>query len=74
MSSMKGDNMELKELFGNLSDEIKAKVKDVKSMEELKAILEKENVELTPEQVEALAGGGQGTNQCPFFDHCPLNW
>ena len=64
--------MELKELFGNLSDDIKAKVKDVKSAEELKAILEKENVELTPEQVEFLSGGGQGTTQCSFYDHCPL--
>ena len=71
MSSMKGDNMELKELFGNLSDEIKAKVKDVKSMEELKEILENEKVELTPEQVEALAGG---FCDCLLFDHCPLNW
>ena len=65
--------MEFKELFGNLSDEIKAKVKNVKSAEELKAILEKEQVELTPEQVEFLSGGGQGHNECPFYDHCPLN-
>ena len=57
--------MEFKELFDNLSDDIKAKAKDVKSAEEFKALLEKENVELTPEQVEALSGGGC---TCLFFE------
>ena len=61
--------MEFKELFGNLSDEIKAKAKDIKTAEEFKAFLEKENIELTPEQVEALSGGS--CNCVVNFD-CPL--
>ena len=69
--------MELKELFDSLSNEVKAKVQEAKSVEELKDILEKENIELTPEQVEALSGGGQGHNECPFYEPywaCPANY
>ena len=57
--------MEFKELFSNLSDDIKEKAKGVKTGEEFKALLEKENVELTPEQVEALSGG---SCECLFFE------
>lgn len=66
--------MEFKELFDNLSDDIKAKAKDVKSAEEFKALLEKENVELTPEQVEALSGGGCTCLMFDPWDPCPGNY
>ena len=62
--------MEFKELFSNLSDEIIAKAKDVKTAEEFKALLEKENVELTPEQVEALSGGAEAC-RCLFLEPGP---
>lgn len=65
--------MGIKEAFANMSDDFKAKAKDIKTVEEFEALLKEEKIELTPEQVEALAGAGQGTNQCPFFS-CPLNY
>ena len=61
--------MEFKDFFNSLSDDVKAKAKDIKTGEEFMALLEKENVELTPEQVEALSGGG--CNCVVNFD-CPL--
>ena len=59
--------MGIKEAFANMSDDFKAKAKNVKTKEEFEALIQEEGIELTPEQAEALAGGSQGTNQCPFF-------
>ena len=49
--------MKISEAFSNMSDDFKAKAKNCKSFEEFEALIKEENIELTPEQVEALAGG-----------------
>ena len=43
--------------FNNLSDELKAKVKNCKTEEELKTLLAQENIELDAEMMEAVSGG-----------------
>jgi len=61
--------MGIKEAFANMSDDFKAKAKNIKTNEELEALIKEENIELTPDQVEALAGG----QFCPY--ECPTaNW
>ena len=49
--------MKITEAFANMSDEFKAKANNCKSIEEFEALIKEENIELNPEQVEALAGG-----------------
>ena len=56
-----------KELFGNMSDDFKAKMAACKSKEEFDALIKEENIELTPEQVDALAGGAQNDDGCPCY-------
>ncbi len=43
--------------FDELSDELKAKASEATSAEELLSLAEREGVELTDEQLEAVAGG-----------------
>ena len=43
--------------FAELSDELKAKASEATSAEELLSLAEREGVELTDEQLEAVAGG-----------------
>lgn len=50
----------------NLSDELKAKIKNCKTDEELKNLLEAENIELDPEMLGEVSGG-TGLND----PHCP---
>ena len=57
-----------KELFGNMSEEFKAKAKECKSREEFNELVKAENIELTPEQVEALAGAGEPGCSCYFMN------
>ncbi len=52
--------MNEKELFEKLTDEQKEKFKACKSEEELQKLLEEEGIELDPEQLEKIAGGGCG--------------
>ena len=49
--------MGIKEAFANMSDEFRKKAENCKTKEEFEVLIKEENVELTPEQVEALAGG-----------------
>ena len=66
--------MGTKQAFANFSDEFKAKAKNLKTMEEFEALVKEENIELTPEQVEALAGGaGCGCNCVDDF-YCPVHF
>ena len=47
-----------KEFYESLSDDLKAKVANCKTGEELVALAEKEGIELTDEQLDAISGGG----------------
>lgn len=49
--------MDIKEAFANMSGEFKEKAKKCQSLEELNELIKGENIELTPEQTDALAGG-----------------
>ena len=46
-----------KEMFDGLSDEMKAKVTECKTSEDLIALAKTEGVELTDEQLDAISGG-----------------
>ena len=59
--------MNINEAFANMSDEFKAKAAKCTSFDEFEALIKEENIELTPEQVEALAGG----DDCHCDDY---NW
>ena len=59
--------MGIKEAFANMSEDVKAKLKNIKTKEDLEALLKEENIEITPEELDALAGGGQGRPGCQFF-------
>ena len=48
------------ELVGNLSDDLKAKVVNCKTPEDLIALAQSENVTLNDEQLEAINGGKWG--------------
>lgn len=61
--------MGIKETFANMGDDLKAKIKNVKSAEEFDALMKEENIELTLDQVEELSGG----QFCPYaciFEYC----
>ena len=47
-----------KEMYDSLSDDLKAKVATCKTGEELVSLAEKEGIELTDDQLDALSGGG----------------
>ena len=61
----------MKGIYDNLSDELKEKAKQCKTMEELTALAAKEGIELPDEVVDQIAGGcGQtciDTPACPGF-------
>ena len=66
--------MKIKEAFANMSDDFKAKAKNCKSIEEFEALIKEENIELSPEQVEALAGGkGCGCDCVSDYD-CAIDY
>ncbi len=52
------------ELFEKLTEEQKEKYKACKSEEELQKLLEEEGIELDPEQLEKIAGGGMRCRHC----------
>ena len=62
--------MNINEAFANMSEEFKAKAAKCKSFDEFEALIKEENIELTPEQVEALAGGGD----CRCADYVSICW
>lgn len=56
-----------------LTDEQKKAVESASSPEELLALAKEQGYELSPEQLEAVAGGDNGwcnANSCP--KHCPI--
>ena len=46
--------------FDNLTEEQKAKARECKTPEELMELVRAEDIELTDEQLEVVAGGGSG--------------
>ena len=62
--------MNIKEAFASMSDDFKKKAENCKTKEEFEALIREENIELTPEQVEALAGGGD----CRCADYVHICW
>ena len=66
--------MDIKELFSNMSEDIKEKAKNCKTRGELLKLVQEENIELSPEQVEAISGGkGCGCN-CVDDYYCPVHF
>ena len=63
------NQMNIKELFENMSDDFKKKAAKCGSQEEFEALIKEENIELTPEQVEAISGG----IKCVAIFDCPNN-
>jgi hypothetical protein len=51
------DSKELRKFYEKLSDGTKAKLKACRTEEEMKKILEDEQIEIPPELLEAVAGG-----------------
>lgn len=56
--------MNQKEFYDSLSDEMKAKVGACKSMDEFKALLKAEPIEMDPELLEKVSGGLGGDVCC----------
>lgn len=50
--------MKRKEFYESLSDEVKAKIKACRSEEEMLKVLEQEQIELSADMLDAVAGGG----------------
>ena len=56
----KGDKMDkYKEMYDGLSDDLKKKVTECKTSEELMNLAKNEGIELTDEQMNAISGGIQ---------------
>ncbi len=61
----------LERIFAQLSDEQKEQFRNCKDMDEVMKLANEENVELTDEQLEFLAGGGCDCGT--WFQKCPKN-
>ena len=59
-----------KEMYNSLSDEMKAKVANCKTAEELMELAKSEGIELTDEQLDAISGGFRWT--CDYS--CDVNF
>lgn len=57
--------------INELSEEVKAKLRECKSAEELRALAEEEGIELTDELLEAVSGGNWPCILCPSINNCP---
>ena len=53
--------MDLKELYNNQSEEVKAKLKACTSEQEMMKVLDEEKIELDPEILDEVSGGGLST-------------
>ena len=68
--------MNRRAFYESLSDEVKTKIKACRSEEEMLKVLEQEQVELDPELLEGVAGGGPGPcfsftcDKCTDHDAC----
>lgn len=67
--------MNRKEFYENLSDEVKEKIKACKSEQEMLKVLEDEQIELSPELLDGVAGGTELDNGCTWLycDKCGCN-
>lgn len=50
--------MAIQDMYNNLTEEQKKKVKACKDQKELLRVMSEESIELTDEQMEAISGGG----------------
>ena len=57
--------MNQKEFYNSLSEDVKAKIKACKSEAEMMQVLDEEKIELDPELLDEVSGGG-------FHDTCTL--
>ena len=57
----------LERIFAQLSEEQKEQFRNCKDMDEVMKLADEENVELTDEQLEFLAGGGCFDGRCTNF-------
>ncbi len=57
--------MNKKEFYNSLSEDVKAKIKACKSEEEMMRVLDAEKIELDPELLDEVSGGG-GPIDCPL--------
>ena len=51
--------MNRKEFYNSLSDEVKEKIKACRSEEEMLAVLQEEQIGLSPDLLESVSGGNQ---------------
>jgi hypothetical protein len=65
--------MNRKEFYDSLSDEVKAKIKACQSEREMLKVLEEEQIELSPELLEGVAGGEPGPCIAFTCDKCEGN-
>ena len=65
--------MNIKEAFASMSDDFKKKAANCKTKEEFEALIREENIELTPEQVEVLAGGKSCGCDCVCDYDCVID-
>lgn len=56
-------------IFSKLTDEQKQKIEAAQSPEELLSLAKEAGYELSPEQLEGVAGGSWCTENCPFCKH-----
>ena len=63
--------MDLKELYNNQSEEVKAKLKACKSEEEMMQVLDEEGIMLDPEILDKISGGAL---PIPIEDDSPDDW
>ena len=57
----------LERIFAQLSDEQKEQFRNCKDIDEVMKLANEENVELSEEQLEFLAGGGCGCGDCENY-------
>ena len=55
--------MNQKEFYNSLSEDVKAKLKNCKSEEEMMKVLDEEKVELDPELLDEISGGSKVTKE-----------
>ena len=65
--------MNKKEFYESLSDEVKEKIKACKSEQEMLKVLEDEQIELSPDLLDGVAGGGSGVchEKWNVLKNCP---
>ena len=68
--------MNRKEFYNSLSEDVKGKLKACKTEDEMMKVLAEEKIELDPELLDSVSGGGDGGmggSKCMCPDHCGCN-